>query len=133
MQRPFLMLALLAGACRAPHDAPPVPEPSWSEWSRALLAHRAPGKLTPVPFSGWTHDYGNTWYRDNAQISDYDGDGRIDYLRVVDPPDSYMHHIWVDTDHDGYFDDRIPTAKAPDPDQRVPEFELARRARATGD
>ena len=48
---------------------------------------------------------GTSWTKSNAQCADYNGDGKIDYLRVVSPPDSYEHYILIDGDFDGYFDE----------------------------
>ena len=38
------------------------------------------------------------------QYSDYNQDGEVDYFRLQDPPGSYQHWVWLDTDYDGYFD-----------------------------
>ena len=61
----------------------------------------------------------------DAEVSDHDGDGRVDSLRVADPPGTYRHLAWFDEDRDGFFDYGPPwneRAPSPDPRWRVPVF-----------
>lgn len=65
--------------------------------------------------NGWQKSVSNkngkedvTWiFQDDGnlmQASDLNGDGKIDYLRLQKPVDSFNHFVWIDTDHDGFFD-----------------------------
>lgn len=65
--------------------------------------------------NGWQKSVSNkkgkedvTWiFQDGGnfmQASDFNDDGKIDYLRLQKPVDSCNHFIWIDTDHDGFFD-----------------------------
>lgn len=95
-------------------------------WSAALLRGVVPAELPPIPASGWTYN-GASWARYGGEIADRDSDGRIDYVRIVDPPGSYNHIVWMDLDYDGYFDSYpgVDPAGPPDPRFQVPVFELA--------
>lgn len=115
------ILILPISACAAPATR----EWSWESWRTALLRDLSPGELPPLPSAGWRQAAPGVWARDDAEVSDYDGDGCVDYLRVVDPPSSYRHLIWVDLDHNGYFDEGpgIPEpAPRAGPRLRVPTF-----------
>jgi len=59
--------------------------------------------LPVLPAKGWVKK-GDAWYQSNIEICDFNADGRIDYVRVQDPPDSFNHRVWIDSDHDGFFD-----------------------------
>ena len=131
----LLLTCILSVGCTSSAPSPAIPssEWTWPEWSSALLRGDAPGQMPPIPSSGWTHPEGPSWYRDDCQIADYNADGRIDYIRIVDPPSSFAHHVWVDRDFDGYFD-VIPGAEAnseTDPNLRVPGFEPASKLMQT--
>jgi hypothetical protein len=68
-----------------------------------------------------------SWVQHGGEIADHNADGQVDYIRIVDPPYSYNHLVWIDRDYDGYFDD-YPGAVATgpsDPQLKVPLFELA--------
>lgn len=133
---PFLAFASLACAAIEPSTSSPPLEWTWPQWRQALLDGDHVGEMPPIPAEGWSHEcerhcgeYGHSWVRPNAQLADYNEDGRIDYVRVQDPPGSYVHHVWVDHDGDGYFD-RIPGFNEVDitevaPHLRVPEFDPA--------
>ncbi len=77
---------------------------TWERWSRAMLGGAATADLPPIPSEGWRQDAERSWSRFGAQVADFDADGRIDYLRIVDPPGSYNHRVWSDHDRDGYLD-----------------------------
>jgi len=125
----FALVCVLTG-CRAVATNPPgSPEScSWSEWSAALLRGVAPADLPSIPVSGWRYN-GVSWVRRGAEIADHNADGRVDYIRIVDPPDSYMGPILVDRDYDGYFDDYPGSndSRLPDSRFKVPLFELANK------
>lgn len=95
---------------------------TWQQWSRALLDGTAPVELPPIPPDGWERRGEHGWFRDSAQVADYDGDGAIDYVRIQDPPGSYDHRVWVDLDGDGWFDARRGADAANDVRHRVPAF-----------
>lgn len=59
--------------------------------------------IPTIPTTGWTRN-GNSWHQNSWQVADMNGDGRVDYLRVQEPAGSFNHRIWIDQDHDGYFD-----------------------------
>ena len=81
-------------------------ELAWEEWSSQMLSGGFGTKLPQVPAEGWVQRGKGSWVRNGAQISDINLDGRIDYLRIADPPNSYNHNGWMDLDFDGYFDSR---------------------------
>jgi len=121
---PFLPMALLLG-CGCTAAGAVNPSQSWEAWRSALLTGTPTGELPSIPTDGWRRAAPGVWIRQSDQASDYDGDGRVDYLRVVDPPNSYRYFIWVDHDRDGFFDHGpgIPEpAPRADPRQRVPSF-----------
>ena len=132
----LLLTCILSVGCTSSAPSPAIPssEWTWTEWSGALLRGDAPGQMPPIPSSGWTHRDGHhSWFRDGCQIADYNVDGQIDYIRIVDPPSSFAHHIWVDRDYNGYFD-VYPGAGAngeTDPNLRVPRFEPANKPMQT--
>lgn len=117
------LLLLASAACAAPAPA----ELTWEEWRAALLRSHAPGELPPIPTEGWRLAAPGAWLRYGAEVADRNLDGRVDYLRVADPPNSYRHYIWVDLDHDGRFDSD-PGIVVPEdrinPRSRVPRFTL---------
>jgi hypothetical protein len=120
------LVCVLTGCRSVVTDLPGSPESySWSEWSAALLRGVAPADLPPIPVSGWRHN-GVSWVRHGAEIADHNADGMVDYIRIVDPPDSFMGPILVDRDYDGYFDDYPGSNDSGLPDSRfeVPLFEL---------
>ena len=75
--------------------------------------------------TGWRASGKNSWVRDNVEVADHNGDGLIDYRRVQDPPGSYRHVIWSDTDADGYFDQEIDLGENRPIDLLVPQVEDA--------
>ena len=101
---------------------------TWSDWSSALLRGVMPAELPPIPESGWSFN-GASWVRSGGEVADRNGDGRVDYIRIVDPPNSYNHRVWVDLDYDGFIDrdDGPDQAGRPDPQYKVPLFELANK------
>lgn len=54
--------------------------------------------------ASWEHKGTGVYLKENMECSDQNGDGKFDYFRLQDPPDSYQHWVWLDTDHDGFFD-----------------------------
>ena len=140
MNKPALLFALASLGCATSEPTAPSPsvEWTWPLWREALLAGGHVGELPPIPAEGWSHEcqrhcgeHPHSWVRPGAQLADYNSDGRLDYLRIQDPPGSYIHLVWVDHDGDGFFD-RIPGVNEEDiTDIRshvsVPEFEPARR------
>ncbi len=78
--------------------------------------------------TGWRAINRNSWVRDNVEVADHNGDGLIDYRRVQDPPGSYRHVIWTDTDTDGYFDQEIDLGEKRPIKLMVPRLEEAGEA-----
>jgi hypothetical protein len=72
----------------------------------SALGIPAEAELPTIPPFGWSADKGKhaSWHRDLWQIADFNGDGKIDYIRFPDPPNSYNHRTWIDRDYDGRFD-----------------------------
>lgn len=112
-----------AGSSRAP-----APELTWTEWTAAPLRGVVPAEWLPIPTSGWEFN-GSSWARRGGEIADHNGDGRVDYIRITDPPSSYDCKIWIDHDRDGYFDvgwfEGVPDTDSADlrePRFRVPLF-----------
>lgn len=54
--------------------------------------------------SSWQAQGNGVYLKENMECSDTNGDGRFDYFRLQDPPGSYQHWVWLDTDYDGFFD-----------------------------
>lgn len=96
---------------------------AWEEWSSQMLLGSFGANLPRISAEGWSPEKAGSWVRSGAQIADYNLDGRIDYLRIVDPPGSYVHHIWVDRDNDGYFEPR--SGENEESKIGVPNFEPA--------
>jgi hypothetical protein len=86
-------------------------------------------KLPAIPSSGWTVDESKhrSWHRGTWQIADYNADGRIDYIRIPDPPKSYNHRIWIDRDYDGRFEEYSDIGGKIKIDLPVPAFEPANK------
>ena len=128
----LLVTCALLASCAASVPDTATPELTWEEWSEGLLRDGFGEVIPAIPSSGWEHRDASGWFRLGSQVADYNGDGRVDYVRIQDPPGSYNHCIWVDNDHDGFFDvDRMNSFFDVDREvggkqRRVPEFELAR-------
>ena len=81
-------------------------EYDWDDWAGHLLHGEFDTELPPIPSLGWTPNSTGSWTRHGAQVADQNGDGKVDDLRIANPPSSYNHVIWLDLDFDGLFDDR---------------------------
>ena len=95
----------------------------WEEWAQKMLSRGFDSELPPIPPLGWTEKTEGSWSRHGAQVADMNLDGRIDYIRIADPPSSYNHNVWLDDDYDGRFDARGGPTKGVVMD--VPRFEPA--------
>lgn len=67
------------------------------------LSAPASARLPGIPAAGWTSS-GTSWHQNSWEVGDRNSDGRVDYLCVQDPPESFNHRVWIDRDHDGWFD-----------------------------